>query len=63
MDSPSKITLRDVLGKSSKSPTTPVESRAAHSLVKQLLNQGEGSSYSVIKVGLRGQVSCYSLML
>ncbi len=42
MDSPSKITLRDVLGKSSKSPATPVEARAAHSLVKRLLNQGEG---------------------
>ncbi len=58
MDSPSKITLRDVLGKSSKSPTTPVEARAAHSLVKRLLNQGEGPSSSVLKVGCRGQVSC-----
>lgn len=56
MNSPSKITLKDVLGKSSKSPPTPAEAKAAHSLVKRLLNQGEGSSSSVIKVGCHGQV-------
>ncbi len=57
-NSPSRITLKDVLSKSSTSPATPAEIQATHSLVKRLLNQGEISSTStpIIKVGSRGQV-------
>ena len=62
--SPSKVTLKDVMDKPSTSPATPVEVRAAHSLVKRLLNQGEGCSSSsppVIKLGSgRGQVCEYT---
>ena len=64
LNSPSKVTLKDVLGKSSTSPATPVEVKAARSLVKRILNQGEGSSSSppVIKIGSsRGQVCCQHL--
>ena len=64
IESPSKVTLRDVLAKPSTSPATPVEVKAAHSLVKRLLNQGVSSSSSpqVLKVGgSRGQV-CHCLI-
>ena len=46
VNSPSKVTLRDVLSKPSTSPATSVEVRAAHHLVKRLLHQGEESSTS-----------------
>ncbi len=59
LNSPSKITLKDVLAKPSSSPATPVEVKAAHSLVKRLMTQQEGSSSSipVIRIGSRGQVT------
>ncbi len=46
VDSLSKVTLRDVLSKPSTLPATPVEVKAAHHLVKRLIHQGEGPSYS-----------------
>lgn len=64
IDSPSKVTLKDVLAKPSTSPATPAEVRAAHSLMKRLMNQGESSTSSppVLKVGSsRGQV-CRNLI-
>ncbi len=66
LESPSKVTLKDVLAKPSTSPATPAEVKAAHSLVKRLLNQGESSSSSppVLKVGSsRGQVCCYVIYM
>lgn len=46
VDSPSKVTLRDVLCKPSTSPATPVEVKAAHHLVKRLMHHGQGPSSS-----------------
>ena len=46
VNSPSKVTLRDVPSKPSTSPATSVEVKAAHHLVKRLLHQGEESSTS-----------------
>ena len=65
LESPSKITLQDVLGKSSSTPATPVEVKMAHSLVKCLLSQeGPSSSPPVLKIGSsRGQVCSWHLVV
>ena len=59
MNSPSKVTLRDMLCKPSSSPATPAELKAAHHLVRRIIHQGEGTSTApgVITVPTCGQVS------
>ncbi len=59
MNSPSKVILKDILEKSEHSPASRTEVRIAHSLVKRLLNQGEGPS-SVIKVVVRYAINSHS---
>ena len=56
MNSPSKMTLQDVLRKPATSPATPAELKAAHHLVRCLMNQEEGTSSASITVPSRGQV-------
>ena len=58
-NSPSKVTLKDVLCKPATSPATAVELKAAQHLVRRLINQGEGSSNApgVIRVPTSGQVN------
>ena len=55
----SKMTLSDVLCKPAIFPASPVELKAAHHLVRLIMNQGEGTSSGpgVITVPTRGQVS------
>ncbi len=58
MNSPSKVTLRDVLDKPSTSPATPAELRTAQHLVRRIISQDEGSSTAgVISVPTSGQAS------
>ena len=58
-NSPSKVTLKDVLCKPATSPATAVELKAAQHLVRRLINQGEGSSNApgVVRVPTSGQVN------
>ncbi len=60
LNSPSKVTLQDVLNKPTTSPATITEMMATHHLVRRLLCQ-EGSSSSkastIISVPTGGQVS------
>ena len=60
-NSPSKVTLKDVLCKPTTSPATVLERKAAHHLVRRLIYHGEGSSKAtgVIKVPTSGQVNTY----
>ena len=56
MNSPSKMTLQDILRKPATSPATPAELKAAHHLVRRLMNQEEGTSSASITVPTHGQV-------
>jgi len=47
-DSPSKVTLKDVLHKPNTTPTTPAVLKIAHNFVQSLIQEGEGSSAGVI---------------
>ena len=55
INSPSKVTLKDVLCQPITSPATPVEHKAAQHLVKRLLHQGEGAP-GVVQIPTGGQV-------
>ena len=55
MNSPSKVTLKDVLSKPVSTPATPMERRVTEHLVRRLLD--ESPEEKVIKVPTRGQVS------
>ena len=59
MNSPSKVTLKDVLCQSTTSPATPVELKAAHHLVRRLMHHGESSSSApgVVRIPTSGQVN------
>ena len=46
LDSPSKVTLRDVLSKPSTSPASLAEMKATSHLVRHILSQQEGTSMS-----------------
>ncbi len=46
---PSKVTLKDILGKPATSPATPVELKAAQHLVRRLICQ-DSNTAEVIKV-------------
>ncbi len=61
-NSPSKVTLKDVLSKPTSSPATPVELKAAQHLVRRLMQHGEGSSSGVIKVPTSGQVDYHYII-
>lgn len=59
-DSPSKMTIKDVLAKPTTSPATPAEVRVAEHLVRRILDQDTAHSTKgkgVLKVRTRGQVS------
>lgn len=51
VDSPSRMTIREVLSKPTESPATPAELRMAEHLVRKICTEG------VMKVPTRGQVS------
>ena len=51
-DSPSKMTIEDILAKPTTSPATPAEERASEHLIRRAV-----TSTGVIKVRTRGQVS------
>ena len=55
MNSPSKVTLKDVLSKPLSTPATPMERRVTEHLVRRLLDE---SPEEVIKVQTHGQFSC-----
>ncbi len=55
INSPSKVTLKDVLCQPITSPATPVERQAAQHLVKRLLHQGQDSP-GVVQIPTAGQV-------
>lgn len=57
-DSPSKMTISEVLSRPSTSPATPAEVRVAEHLVKKIIDQSSGeSSEGVFKIPRRGEVS------
>ena len=56
MNSPSKVTLKDVLSKPVSTTATPMERRVTEHLVRRLLD--ESPEEKVIKVPTRDQVSC-----
>lgn len=55
VNSPSTMTLSDVLAKPTSSPVTAAEKRVAEHLVRRMLNQGSSDS-KVVKIPTRGQV-------
>lgn len=58
VDSPSKLTIGEVLSRSTTSPVTPAEAKVAGHLVRKLMDQGSSSNADgVVKVQTRGQVS------
>lgn len=59
LDSPSKITIKDVLAKPMTSPATPAEIQATGHLVRRIMHQNASSTDDqvVVKVPTRGQVS------
>ena len=56
-DSPSKLTISEVLSRPSSSPATPAEVQVAGHLVRKIMNHSDGTSQGVIKIPQRGQVS------
>ena len=65
VDSPSKMTIKDVLAKPTTSPAIPAEIRAAGHLVRRIMEQNSGSTenQAVVKVQTRGQVIKITLIL
>lgn len=57
VDSPSNITLQEVLSKPATSPATPVEKKAAEHLMRRLIDQSSSTESGEVKVPTRGQVS------
>lgn len=57
IDSPSKLTISEVLSRPTTSPVTPAEVRVAGHLVRKIMDSGGSSSEGVVKVQTRGQVS------
>ena len=55
-NSPSKVTLKDVLSQPSTSPATPVERQAAQHLVRRLMHQEQGAP-GVVHIPTGGQVN------
>lgn len=55
LNSPSKVTLKDVLTRPVSTPATPMERKVTEHLVRRLLDESTGE---VIKVPTRGQVCC-----
>ena len=53
--SPSNTTIKEILSKSTSSPTTPMERKLTEKLVRRMMAEGESS---IIKLPTRGQV-CY----
>lgn len=55
---PSQLTLEEVLSKPTTSPATPVEVKAAHHLVRRIMDNGDGpGGQGVLTVRTGGQVS------
>lgn len=61
IDSPSKITIGEVLSRPTDLPATPAEKKVAEHLVRKIINhQGDSDSREgVVRVPTRGQVSMY----
>lgn len=59
VDSPSKLTIKEVLSRPTTAPATPSERRVAEHLVRKIIDQGSSSSSTdgIVKVPTRGQVS------
>ena len=59
IDSPSKMTISEVLSRPTNLPATPVEKKVAEHLVKKIINQQDenDSREGVVRVPTRGQVS------
>ena len=56
-NSPSKVTISEVLSKPSTSPATPAEVKVAEHLVRKIMDQSSGDAKGVFKIPRRGQVS------
>ena len=68
VNSPSKVTLRDVFSKPSTSPATIAEVKATHQLVRRALMSDEGQSSGTAKMitvpsGVGGQVRLNILII
>ena len=63
LNSPSKVTLRDVLSKPIKSPASLAEMKATSHLLQRVLSQQEGASRTsnVVTVPTSGQVRILNL--
>ncbi len=56
-NSPSKVTISEVLARPSTSPATPAEVKVAEHLVRKIMDQSSGDAKGVFKIPRRGQVS------
>ena len=60
VDSPSRMTMSEVLSRPTNVPATPAEMRVAEHLVKKIINdQSESDSKGVLRVPTSGQVYIY----
>ena len=59
-DSPSKVTMSDMLSHPTNLPATPTERKVAGHLVKKIINQN--CNEGVLKVPTSSQVRCIILM-
>lgn len=62
LDSPSRMTLKDVLEKPTSSPATVAEKKVAEHLVRRILGNG-GTEGKVLKLSTRGQASKTTIIL
>lgn len=58
INSPSKMTVSEVMAKSAQSPATPVEVRLTEHLVRRMMDQSSDGN-GVVKVPTHGQVTFY----
>lgn len=56
LDSPSRMTIREVLARPTTAPSTPSELCLTEHLVRKMLDQGSGSTDGILQVKTRGQV-------
>ncbi len=56
-DSPSKVTISEVLSRPSTSPATSSEVKVAEHLVRKIMDQSSGDSKGVFSIPRRGHVS------
>ena len=56
LDSPSRMTIKEVLARPTTAPSTPSEVSLTEHLVRKMLDQGSSSSDGILQVKTRGQV-------